>query len=199
MPILKKLKLKRKNIKSGCFNNPFLILIGILLIAVIIVILYHYFYKKSNTIERFYQKKKASAPAPAPAPEPVKKEEEWQGKEEGGEASDENCESDIKGKEWKKRNEYMTYLEKSVNLDALNKCCVFNSNKEENDSFKGYNMHCEAAFAKKLKNCINDGTGKDDEGNCPIESGGYKLTYKSTNTGDGNAWRYRPQNYLVSA
>jgi len=54
MVVLKKLKLKRKNMKGGFYKNPFIIIIGILLIIIIIVIIYHYFYKKSKNIERFY-------------------------------------------------------------------------------------------------------------------------------------------------
>ena len=175
MPILKKLKLKRKNIKSGCFNNPFLILIGILLIAVIIVILYHYFYKKSNTIERFYVDPDGSG--------------------EKLTASDENCQPDIRGKEWQKRNAYVEDLKNSGEFDVINECCDFNSKKEQNDKFKGYNIHCEAAFEMKLKNCREKGIGKDKDGNCIIESG----SYKAKNTEELKEWRWYPTGYMASA
>jgi len=190
MPILKKLKLKRKTLKVGCFNNPFLILIGILLIAVIIVILYHYFYKKSNTIERFYQTERRTDGEGEEKQQPTVLEDET--------ASDTNCQPDIRGKEWKKRKKYIKELEDSGELELISDCCEFNNDKETNDAFKGYNMHCEAAFAMKLDKCLKKGTGKDDEGNCPIKSGKYDLVYKTTNVDDddGNAWRYQPNGYL---
>jgi hypothetical protein len=110
-------------------------------------------------------------------------------------ASDTNCQPDIRA--CKKRNEYITDLEESGELDVINKCCEFNSDKEENDKFKGYNMHCEAAFTMKKKDCFDKGIGKDKDRNCHIKSGSYEHTFKKDNQlGD---WRRRPDGYLPSA